>query len=138
MVEPLFLELVRSFVYDRFALDPVSATVAGVHTHDHEYGDHTAAGYAARREFSESSLRRFEEAGEGLSPNQEIDRDLILAELRGERALSTFERWRRDPGLYPGVVTRGAYYGLTRENAQLEERLALVTERLEQAPAVLD
>ena len=64
MVETLFVELVRSFVYDRFAQDPVSATVAGVHAHDHEYGDHTAAGYAARREFSESSLRRFEEAGE--------------------------------------------------------------------------
>src|SRR5690349_15256751 len=131
MVETLFVELVRSFVYDRYALDPVAATVAGVHTHDHEYGDHTAAGYAARREFSESSLQRFEEAGEGLSPVQEVDRDLILAELRGERALVAFERWRRDPGLYPGLVTRGAYYGVTRDFAQIEERLALVTERLE-------
>ncbi|HYK97392.1 MAG TPA: DUF885 domain-containing protein [Candidatus Acidoferrales bacterium] len=138
MVETLFVELVRSFVYDRYALDPVAATVAGVHAHDHEYGDHTAAGYAARREFSESSLQRFEEASEGLSPAQQVDRNLILAELRGERALVAFERWRRDPGLYPGLVTHGAYYGVTRDYAQVEERLALVTERLEKAPALLD
>src|SRR5919201_1212676 len=139
MVETLFLELVRSFVYDRFALDPVAATVAGVHEHDHEYGDHTAAGYAARRAFSESSLTRFERAGgEELDPAQRIDRDLILAELRGERALHSFERWRRDPGLYPGLITRGAYYLVTREFTRVEERLALCGERLAQAPAVLD
>ena len=138
MVETLFIELVRSFVYDRFALDPVVATVAGVHTHDHEYGDHSEAGYAARRAFSESSLRRFEEANEGLSPAQEIDRELILAELRGERALFGFERWRRDPGIYPALVTRGAYYCVTRDFAQLEERLALTAERLSNAAALLE
>ena len=138
MVETLFIELVRSFVYDRFGLDPVTATVAGVHAHDHEYGDHTAAGYAARRAFSESSLQRFEEAGEGLSPAQEIDRELILAELRGDRALHSFERWRRDPVMYPSMITRGAYYTVNRDFAQLEERLALTAERLAQAPALLE
>src|SRR5438067_2835800 len=138
MVETLFVELVRSFVYDRFALDPVSATVAGVHAHDHELGDLSANGFAARRSFSEEWLARMTEASEGLSPAQEIDRDLILAELRGERALFGFERWRRDPGLHPSVITRGAYYGVTREYAPMEERLALLAERLAQAPAALD
>src|SRR5205085_11986856 len=138
MVETLFVELVRSFVYDRFALDPVSATVAGVHTHDHELGDFTADGFAARRAFAEEWLTRMTDAAEGLSPAQETDRELILAELRGERALFAFERWRRDPGLYPAAVTRGAYYGVTREYSAMEERLALLAERLSQAPAVLD
>ena len=138
MVETLFVELVRSFVYDRFALDPVAATVAGVHTHDHELGDYSADGFAARRAFAEQWLTRLEEAGEGLSPAQEIDRDLMLAELRGERALFAFERWRRDPTLYAGVITRGAYYGVMREYSPMEERLALLAERLAQAPALLD
>src|SRR5438045_5633374 len=138
MVETLFVELVRSFVYDRFALDPVAATVAGVHTHDHELGDLTATGFAARRTFSEEWRTRLGAAGEGLSPAQEIDRDLMLSDLRGERALFAFERWRRDPGLYPSVVTRGAYYGVTREYSPMEERLALLAERLGQAPAALD
>lgn len=138
MVETLFIELVRSFVYDRFALDPVAATIAGVHTHDHELGDHTEQGYGERRAFVEEWLGRFTDANEGLSPAQEIDRDLIIAELRGEVALHDFERWRRDPGLYAAVVTRGAYYGVLREYSQMEERLALLAERLHQAPAVLD
>ena len=124
MVETLFVELVRSFVYDRFALDPVSATVAGVHAHDHELGDLTAEGFAARRAFSEEWLTRLRDVGEGLSPAQEIDRDLMLSDLRGDRALFAFERWRRDPGLYPSIITRGAYYGVTREYSPMEERLA--------------
>ena len=138
MVETLFVELVRSFVYDRFALDPVSATVAGVHAHDHELGDLTAEGFAARRAFSEEWLTRLRDVGEGLSPAQEIDRDLMLSDLRGDRALFAFERWRRDPGLYPSIITRGAYYGVTREYSPMEERLALLAERLAHAPAALD
>ena len=81
-----FIELVRQFVYDRFALEPTAATVAGVHQHDHELGDFTSAGFAARRAFSEEWLARFEGVDEALFPQQEIDRELILSELRGERA----------------------------------------------------
>src|SRR5581483_8938442 len=91
-----------------------------------------------RRAFAEEWLARFTGATEGLTPAQATDRDLILSDLRGEIALHDFERWRRDPGVYSGVVTRGAYYGLLREYSQMEERLALLAERLEQAPAVLD
>jgi uncharacterized protein (DUF885 family) len=138
MVETLFVELVRSFVFERFALDPVSATIAGWHNHDHELGDYTADGFAKRQEFVARWVTRFEEAQEGLSGTQLIDRDLILAELRGERALEGFERWRRQPGMYSDLITRGAYYGILREYSGMEERLALLTERLEQAPALLD
>ncbi len=138
MVETLFIELVRSFVYDRFALDPVAATVMGIHTHDHELGDFTEQGFGERRAFAEEWLGRFTDANEGLTPAQEVDRDLIIAELRGEVALHDFERWRRDPGVYSGVITRGAYYGILREYSLMEERLALLAERLAQAPAVLD
>src|SRR5512141_3362735 len=93
MVETLpFVDLVRTFVYDRFALDPVAATVAGVHQHDHELGDVSADGWAKRRAFSEEWLARFEQLDPGtLSAAQAVDRELLLAELRGERALAPFE-----------------------------------------------
>src|ERR671936_207455 len=133
-----FIELVRQFVYDRFALEPVAATVAGVHQHDHELGDFTADGFTRRRAFSEEWLARFEGVDEALSPAQEIDRELVLSELRGERALFAFERWRRQPGMYSDVITRGAYYALLRAHAPIEERLALLAERLAEAPAALD
>ena len=133
-----FTELVREFVYGRFALEPVAATIAGIHDHDHELGDLSSAGFAERRAFSEEWLARFERQGETLAPGQEVDRDLILGELRGERALFAFERWRRQPGLYSDLVTRGAYYALLREYSPMEERLALLAERLAKAPAALE
>ena len=138
MSDPSFTELARQFVYDRFALEPVAATIAGVHLHDHTLGDLTAAGFAARRAFTEEWIGRLEEERDGLGVAQEIDRDLILSDLRGERATAGFERWRRQPGLYSDLITRGAYYALLRQQAPLEERLALLAERLAEAPAVLD
>ncbi len=138
MVDPSFTELVRQFVYDRFALEPVAATVAGMHDHDHTLGDLTADGFAARNAFTTDWLARFEGVTEGLSQGQDVDRELILSDLRGERAMLAFQRWRRYPGLYSDLITRGAYYALLRQYGTLEERLALLAERLGEAPAVLD
>ncbi len=137
MADIPFTETVRQFVYDRFALEPVAATVAGVHQHDHTLGDLTADGFAARQAFTEDRIRSFEEERESLSIAQEVDRELILSDLRGERALLGFARWRRQPGLYSDLITRGAYYALLRGSSPMEERLALLAERLTGAPAVL-
>ena len=132
-----FAELVRSFVDERYALEPVAATIAGIHDHDDRIGDFTADGFAAREAFAETWLARFEAAATGV-PAERTDRELLIAELRGDRALRPFERWRRQPGLYSDAITRGAYYALIREEAPLEQRLHALAERLEQAPAVLD
>jgi uncharacterized protein (DUF885 family) len=138
MVDTSFIELVRQFVYDRFALEPVAATIAGIHQYDARLGDVTAQGFAERRAFVEDWQSRFEQHAEALTPAQEVDRELILSDLRGEKALVGFERWRRQPGLYSDLVTRGAYYALLREYSPMEERLALLAERLSEAPAALE
>ncbi|HUQ42494.1 MAG TPA: DUF885 family protein, partial [Candidatus Limnocylindrales bacterium] len=112
--------------------------MAGVHAHDHRLGDLSASGFAERRAFCDEWLGRFEQQAEYLPAAHEIDRDLILSDLRGERALHDFERWRRQPGLYSDLVSRGAYYSLLREYSPMEERLAQLSERLSEAPAALD
>ena len=139
MVGMLFGEVVRVFVDDRFALDPVAASTLGVHTHDHTFGDLSAAGWTKREAFVHEWIGRFEATVEDeLPPYERIDRALILADLRGERALIPFMRWRRDPTLYAGLVTRAAYLPLVRAHASAEERLAVLAERLAEVPAVLD
>jgi uncharacterized protein (DUF885 family) len=139
MVGTLLEATVKTFLDDRFALDPVSATVMGNHSHDHRLGDFTAAGFAARNELTEDWLRRFTSMGQdSLDPFQKVDRDLLLAELHGDRALHSFERWRRQPSLYSDVITRGAYYILLRGYGTIEDRLAMLGERLAEAPAALD
>ncbi len=133
-----FADLVRAFIDDRYALDPVSATVAGIHEHDHRLGDFTADGFAARDAFSDGWLARFDALDESaLEPAQQVDRALIQSDLRGERALQEFAQWRRQPSLYSDVITRGAYYLLMRDHASLEARLAALAERLRAAPDVL-
>jgi uncharacterized protein (DUF885 family) len=139
MVGTLLEATVKTFLDDRFALDPVSATVMGNHSFDHRLGDFSAAGFAARNELTEDWLRRFTNMGQdSLDPFQKVDRDLVLAELRGDKALHSFERWRRQPSLYSDVITRGAYYILMRGYGTIEDRLAMLAERLAEAPAALD
>jgi uncharacterized protein (DUF885 family) len=139
MVGTLLEATVKTFLDDRFALEPVAATVMGNHAHDHRLGDLTADGFAARTAFTDESLRRFSGmSDESLDPYQKVDRLLVLSELRGEKALQPFERWRRQPSLYSDLITRGAYYSLLRQQGTLEERLAALAERLAEAPAALD
>lgn len=134
-----FGALCDRFVAERYALDPVAATVVGIHDHDHLIGDLTAEGFAARDAFVERWLDELETLDEtALSERERVDRALLLADLRGEQALRPFERWRRQPGIYSSAVTSGAYYSLIREGRPLEERLEVLAERLEHAREALD
>ncbi len=136
---PTFRDLVDAYVSERYALEPVAATIAGIHDHDDRLGDFTADGFAAREKLDDDWLARFEAPfREGLSGAERTDCDLLLADLRGERALRSFQRWRRQPSLYSDAITRGAYYSLLREHGTLEERLEKLAARLEEAPAALD
>ncbi|MBI3521792.1 MAG: DUF885 domain-containing protein [Chloroflexi bacterium] len=139
MVPTSFEQLIASYVEEKYALDPVGATIAGIHDHDDRLGDLSADGFAAREAFTETWMGRLGalNAG-GLSPSERTDRDLLNAELAGERALRGFERWRRQPGVYSDPIIRGAYYALLREHGSVEERFAKLAVRLEQAPAALD
>jgi len=139
MVGTLLEATVKTFLDDRFALEPVAATVMGNHAHDHRLGDLSADGFAARNAFTDDWLRRFTGMGEeSLDPYQKVDRLLVLSDLQGEKALQPFERWRRQPSLYSDLITRGAYYILLRQHSTPEDRLAMLAERLAEAPAALD
>ncbi|MGH2500376.1 MAG: DUF885 family protein, partial [Candidatus Limnocylindria bacterium] len=138
MVQTPFAGLVAAFVAERYAHDPVAATIAGWHEHDGRLPDLSAEGWAAREEASARRLADFGSLDDAaLSPTERIDRELILATLRGERALRPFARWRRQPSLYSDAVTRGAYYSLIREEVPLAERLERLALRLAEAPRAL-
>src|SRR5207237_792196 len=82
-------------------------------------GDFSADGFAARDRFNDESLARFEAFTENeLFPAERIDRALIVADLRGERAVRTFARWRRQPTIYSDPIIRAAYYAFLRECAR--------------------
>ncbi|HYU81674.1 MAG TPA: DUF885 family protein, partial [Candidatus Polarisedimenticolia bacterium] len=110
-----------------------------MHAHDQRLGDFSADGFAARDRFIDEWLPKFEAFTENeLFPAERVDRALIVADLRGERAVRSFERWRRQPTLYSDPIARGAYYAFLREHAPLAERVATLAERLAEAPAALE
>ncbi|MBI2325528.1 MAG: DUF885 domain-containing protein [Chloroflexi bacterium] len=160
-----FAALAARFVAERYALDPVAATAAGVHDHDHRMPDLTGPGFGDRDAFVDRWIAELETIPpQDLGPLERTDRALLLADLRGQQAVRDFARWRRDPGLYSNAVIRGAYYALIRDGsspgAQIEapqrrdrapgpergvppsegrndERLARLVERLAHAGDVL-
>ena len=134
-----FAGRMRAFVGERYALDPTAATIAGLHDHDDRLADLRAEGFAARDAHSDRALAEFGALdADGLAPPERSDLALILAELRGERALRDFARWRRQPSLYSDAIIRGAYYALLRAGDDPDPRLLALAERLEQAPAALE
>src|SRR5207247_1267270 len=95
--------------------------------------------FAARDVFVDRWIRDLEAvAPQDLDPIGRTDRALILADLRGQRATRSFERWRRQPGIYSDAVIRCAYYLLIRGEGPTEERLEKMSERLDKAPATLE
>jgi len=133
-----FRALAARFVAERYALDPVAATAAGIHRHDHRMPDMTGPGFADRDAFVDRWVTELEAVPpQDLGPVERTDRALILADLRGQKAVREFARWRRDPGMYSNAVIRGAYYPLIRETLGLEDRLPRLAQRLGHAGDVL-
>jgi len=139
MTAEAFGPLAARHVRERYALDPVAATAAGIHDHDDRMPDLTAGGFAERDAFVDRWTSELEAVPpQDLDPLERTDRALLLADLRGQRAVRSFERWRRDPGLYSNAVIRGAYYPLIREGVPLEERMARLATRLSHAGEALE
>src|SRR5207244_4553711 len=133
-----FREQVERFVRERYAPDPTAGAIAGIHAHDARLAHLSEAGFAARDAFADRWLAVFESNNGQVWPAADrTDLALVLGELRGERALRPFERFRRQPSLYSDAITRGAYYALIREEGDVETRLGALAERLDQAPVAL-
>jgi uncharacterized protein (DUF885 family) len=135
----VFPDRVDALLDEFFRLHPVAATATGNHAHDGEWPDLTAAGRSARLAFAgrwEAELRGM--ADGGLSPDDRIDRDLLLSELAALRFDETELRegaW--DALSYVYLLGGGLFPLLARDFAPLATRLESVAARLEGVPAVL-
>jgi uncharacterized protein (DUF885 family) len=134
-----FDELVHGLFADLFRASPVFATWIGNHDHDGEWPDRTEAGSQALV----SLLDRWTEAfaalpAAALTPDQAIDRDIVLGELAAMRFAETelrAEAW--DPLAWVYLLGEGIHLLLAREFAPLGVRLASAAARIEGIPAVL-
>ncbi len=135
-----FAERMDAFLADFFRLYPVSATAAGNHEHDSEWPDLTDAGSAERLAFIDDWERELGATpDDSLTPDERIDRQLLLSELAALRFDESDLReacW--DPLSYVYLLGGGIFPLLARDFAPLAVRLASVESRLDGLPAVLE
>jgi uncharacterized protein (DUF885 family) len=135
-----FAARVDAFFDAFFALDPTSATAAGMHAHDGRWPDVTEGGRLTRLAFVDewtAELERFADAD--LSTDEAVDRDVILgvlSALRFDEGELREEAWNPMSWVY--LVGEGFFGLVSRDFAPLATRLASLASRAEALPAVLD
>ena len=135
-----FAARVERFFDAFFALDPISATGAGMHAYDDRWPDVSVAGGTGRRAFIEDWTAELEGVRDDeLSPDEQVDRDVILGVLRAmrfEELELREETW--SPMWWVYLVGEGFFGLISRDYAPLADRLTALAARAERLPAVLE
>jgi uncharacterized protein (DUF885 family) len=114
-----------------FDQHPVHADGLGAPGHAHRLGDFGATGFDSREREASGWLARFESAQEG------IDRDLVIATLRGQLLMAGWPAWRRDPSVYLNPVFAGLLLPFLHRLRPEPELVDGVVDRLAEVPGVL-
>ncbi len=136
--EARFDRTVSRWFRDLLQIDPELATYVGVHDHDDRLADGGRDEVDREVAFHDDTVAEMErfDASE-LSPDRALDRDLILHESR----LARFQLAERRA--WAGTTNGAEHIGgalfpiFTRDYAPLEQRLASIAARLEDAPRYL-
>ncbi|HKA24880.1 MAG TPA: DUF885 domain-containing protein [Candidatus Eisenbacteria bacterium] len=141
MSRDAWLALADEFVDTSLRLDPVLATVLGVHDHDGELGDPSLGAVRRRVEWLRGLEARLDQEVDeaALSPAERIDARFLRSSIRG--GLLVWEGQReaeRGVYLYPDRCLYGLYVLLAREFAPFAERKEPMLERLSRVRGYLN
>jgi len=106
MVPSSFTSLVDTFLKEEYEDSPTLASSLGLTEYDERLDDTSAAAFGRRIESDNSWFARFSGVTDGdLSPQERIDRDLLISVLRGRQLAQPLQMWRRQPATYlnPGL-----------------------------------
>jgi len=132
---PALVDRVLGWYLDR---NPVHAALLGSLNHDHALGDFSAAALTAQEREAEEWLARLTETdATGPDVQVAIDRDLLVAVLRGMRAKAGWPVWRRDPAHYVAPVLSGLFAAFLHRLRPEPELVRSVEARLAEVPAAL-
>lgn len=139
MADHVFSALADDLIAAHFRRHPVAATLAGVHAHDADLGEHSSEHYAEEARSLAAYRRRLAAiAPENLSRDAGVDWHLLAGML--DDALQAYE-WERPheqrPDVYTGEIFDGVYALVARGFAPAPERAENLLRRLEQVPRVL-
>lgn len=133
--------LVEEFVEVSFRLEPVAATLMGIHDYDARYPNDTREGFEERLAWVRDFEHRLDArvAADGLSPSQQVDLALLRSRIAAIRLrIETLRTQASNPVRYPETAMTGVFLLYARPFAPLEERKEALLQRLMEIPAYLD
>jgi uncharacterized protein (DUF885 family) len=134
-----FRDLAKQVIDDRMRRSPSAATDLGVHTYDREFEDLSQAAIQAESK----ALAGFKTRVSAIDPktlslDAQLDRAQLLSAIdAGILADDVIKLWAKDPDVYSGAVTNGAYVIMKRPYAPAMDRLAALIDREAKMPAAL-
>lgn len=133
-----FEDLADAFLAAELEDQPVRASDLGLTEFDARLDDLSADAFARRDADAAVWAARFEGIDvASLTADEAIDRDLVLATLRGRLILSDWTDWRRDPLTYSDPIVDGVF-GLFLHRLRPEAELVeAAVARLDQAARAL-
>ena len=132
-------QLVDDFLKNEFETSPVTATALGLTEYDERLDDMSEGAYRKRDADALEWLARFESVDPAtLSVEDQIDRDLAIATLRGRTIAADWQVWRRDPTIYSGPILNGLFYLFLNRLRPTADLVDAAVARLEQVPRALE
>ena len=134
-----FATLAEQYVSDLSRISPVSATLIGDHSADHELDNVDARGRAnSRRLYLEYRAALAAIDHESLSRANQVDAEILHNEVESSLwALDTFQSWAWNPLDYVNLSGSAIYGLVARDFAPLEQRFGDSASRLKQLPRFL-
>ncbi|HEV3226532.1 MAG TPA: DUF885 domain-containing protein [Acidimicrobiales bacterium] len=131
--------LIDEYVEWMFTESPTAATFHGADGHDDRLPDLSAEGHVRREAAEDRWMDRFAALRDDeLDSAQQIDRDLVLSQLRGSAITRDWRRWQRDPDSYVSAGLMGVFSLFVRRLHPEPELVRSAVARLRAVPDVLD
>ena len=131
--------LIDRYLVERWREYPVAATSVGVDGYDVKLIDYSLEAIERRHSLEDTWLSRFAAiADNGLSLDQQIDRDLIVSTLRGMQIMRDWEVWKRDPATYLGPGLTGVFVLFLHRIRPERELADAAVARLRAVPGLLE
>jgi uncharacterized protein (DUF885 family) len=105
-----FSSLVKEYLDERYDESPSWASTLGLTAYDERSEDLSAEAFRRRDAAVLAWTERLKAIGDDtLAPDERIDRDVILASLRGRELMQPREEWRRQPNTYLNPSLGGVF-----------------------------
>lgn len=130
----------KTFLDERFRLEPSMATALGDHSRDHELENPTAEARAAWLAHVKRTLRQLpkEVDREALSSDGRVDYELFEHDLKGTLWLAENTRpFEEDPRVYNGYISDSIYALLSQSSLPKETNISNAIARMARIPDVV-